>query len=176
MEPWDQVTPPATKFPYQQPSFVPKESKGKEVKSNPLPSPNSELTFQFKSGHVVKVVGVSEISKAVLTSHKFGEIRTQVLRGNCQYEKRVACQNPFSYNLGTPSSQTTNLRNKKAKLSKAGREKKNQSTSSSKTLKRANPEPDTCLKPFALISCLNSYGFSLPLLPSTSHVWMGNLA
>ena len=176
MEPWDQVTPPATKFPYQQPSSVPKESKGKEVKSNSLTPPNSELTFQFKSGHVVKVIGASEISKAVLTSHKFGEIRMQVLHGNCQYEKRVACQNPFSYNLGTPSSQTTNLRNKKAKLSKACHDKKNPSTSNSKTLKRSNPEPDTYFKPSTLVSCPSSHGFSLPHLPSTSHGGVGNLA
>ena len=114
-----------TKLPHQQPSFVPKESKGKEVKLNSLTPPNSELTFHFKFGHAVRVIGASKISEAALTSHKFGEIRTQVLHGDCQYEKWVACQNPFSYNLGTPSSQTTNLRNKKAKLSKVGHEKKN---------------------------------------------------
>lgn len=125
---------------------------------------------------MVRAVGDSENSEATLTSHKIGEMHTQDLHGDYRKEIQMVSQNPFSYDLDTPSSQTTNLRNKKAKLSKAGREKKNQSTSSSKTLKRANPEPDTCLKPFALISCLNSYGFSLPLLPSTSHVGMGNLA
>ena len=156
-----------TKLPHQQPSSVPKESKGKEVKSNSLTPPNFELTFQFKSSHVVRAVGDSENSEATLTSHKIGEMHTQDLHGDCRKEIQMACQNPFSYDLDTPSSQTTNLRNKKAKLSKAGRDKKNPSTSSSKALKRSNPEPDTCFKPSALVSCPSSHGFSLPFLPST---------
>ena len=140
-----------------------------------MPSPNPEVTFQFKSGHVKRAVGASNSSEAALTSSKFGEIRMQDSHGDCQYDNQVAYQKPFNHDLGTPSSQTANLRNKKAKLSKAGREKRNPSTSSSKTLKRANTEPDSCLKPSALASDPSSHGFSLPNLPSTSHGGVGNL-
>ena len=125
---------------------------------------------------MVRAVGASENSKAALTSHKIGEMHTQDLHGDCRKEIQTTCQNPFSYNLGTSSSQTTNLRNKKAKLSKACRDKKNPSTSNSKTLKRSNPEPDTYFKPSALVSCPSSQGFSLPHLPSTSYGGVGNLA
>lgn len=88
----------------------------------------------------------------------------------------MVSQNPFSYKLGTPSTQTTNLGNKKSKLTKAGHDKKNPSTRSSKVLKRSNPELDTFLKPSVLASCPSTHGISLPLLPSTSHGGVGNPA
>ena len=101
----------------------------------------------------------------------------QAKHGENRRENQFVSQNLLSNELGNLSTQTINHGNKKVKLTRPARDKKIPSSKGFKTLKHSNLELESSLKPLVLTSCPSSnHGSPLPLLPSTSHNEMGNLA
>ena len=134
---------------------------------NTLSPSSPDLTFQFKSGPSFRVVDEAIASDKTLPSSKFGELHTLSKHGDRRKEKQCVSQTSTSNALNTHSSQTSIVGNKKAKLSRSIRDKKNLSTSSSKAQKRANPEPDSYPNP--------NHGLPLILLPFASHGGVSDL-
>lgn len=161
---------------HQQPNGLPKVNKGKEGNLSNLTLINPELTFQFKSGPSIRAVEATVASDTTLPSCNLGEIHTLTMHGEGRKEKQCVSQISASKVLNTPF-QTANIGNKKAKISRLGRDKKNSNTSVSKAHKCSNPEPDSSFIPFSLASRPDSnHDLPLTLLPSTSHGGVGNLA